>query len=345
MKKYKKKYLVTFLITSLFLTSCNNSDVQDKSSTVQDANSSNINVTGDNSDSNNNASTNELGVTSEIGEADFNNTPSINIITKDFNIDYLTNDDNFKDTLLNKFKSEDYIKLSEGEIIRLEFFQSPSHSLVFQSFYIKNNTVVDSSIEDIVILDKSDNLDVPVLYDTNDKEIEAVIYNVEVDFEDISNKYSFIVGIDKPINQVIEEDSNTSITGFLNTENQSLYDTYKASLDKSLLKDLEPMQIVEFFIQAHKEYDYKTAYSLVLDDTTNPNAYKKPTEEEYTNSFLELTSSQLEEFIIGLELVITGEFVAENNYISYEGKPGDLFAFDMIQEEETKIWHILYFKH
>lgn len=333
-----KKYLIAFIITTLFLTSCNSVNSEDDTAIEQN-----------------------FEDTDENASSELDGIPSINVLTKDFNIDYINNNENFKDVLLINFIDGDFIKIDHSDIIRLEFFQSPSQSLVLQSFYIKNNEVIDSSTEDVVILDKSDNLDIPLLYDEDNLDIQAVIYNVEVEFENASSNYSFIVGIDRPLSQMQsnasedinnnsdlsnkETDSSTSNShiGYLSEDAQLLYDEYKTSLDKSLLKNLEPLEVAELFIQAHKERSYDIAYSFITTKGGEGVSFEQPSESEYIEKFTSMTEGNISDYLKVLEFVADGEFIedGEHGYIKYEITPNSPMAFDLVNDNGT--WLVEYF--
>ncbi|MFI3230064.1 MAG: hypothetical protein R3Y29_00740 [bacterium] len=347
-----RKYFVTFLITSLFLTSCN-SNKPDSNSTstslehVNDIDDGNNLEEEQNNNANNNTGSGDSEDTTSttINSSDENDVeikPNINILTKDFSISYNIDDENFKESLLENFKQNLLIQVGYKDIIRLEFFQVPAQTINIKSFYIKNNQVIDSTSEDIIVLDKSDNLDMPLLYDLDDLEIQAVIYIVEVKFENSTINYSFAVEIDRPLSErsILEEDN--SVTGYLSNENQELYDKYKISLDKELLVDLTPFEVIELFIQANKEYDYKTAYSLIA--IKENSSLEMPSESEYIESFMALNAGMIEEYIVNLEATLEGEFIQEgedSGYISYETRPYTPLAFDLIKQDG--VWLVQYF--
>ena len=324
----KKKLIAIGIIFSLILAGCSK---QDEQSTTTETTT------------NTTTSTTQQEEPEEVQK----NKTDISIFTKDEEIEYSkisdrdenfdNNDEKVKMVLdfINKRAEDELIQLENDENIRIEFpHELPKDSKVnIIKTYVKQNGKggtenVDESM--VVELNKNGNVDFKHTFDTNDKYLDLVIYEVLISWDDILVKYNFAIKVD---NRSTPNNKPYAVTGYLSSDQQKIYDNYKKDKNIDVFKGIEPTTMVKYYTQAIMEQEYNIAYTL----------YKGEDEENYMKIIKSFDEDLKEDYISNLKAAANGKFVEETKekgYIEYELQKNHSMAIDVTKDND--IWKIQY---
>lgn len=260
---------------------------------------------------------------------------SVDIYTKDLFIDYVTNDENFMNTMMSKLTEDTLQYLEYDELIRV-VLPSPAVSMYLEKRSILNDNTVDAETQvlDGTLLE----VDLTNLY-PKEHDIQAIIYNLQFKFEN-DDIYNYSFGI-KTLDYNTPTEEIPTITGYLSYEEQFVYEDYKSTFDKVNLQGFDAISMAKLYVQSVMEGAYDVSYSLLT--KSNTIAIDKPEEENFINGFNETSPSVKEEYIYSIKNIENGEFILINEnegYIQYENTPDHPLAIGMIKVDG--IWLVEY---
>ncbi len=273
----------------------------------------------------------------------------ISIYTKNGNIPYekyiyewagiSTNKDEYlksESSFINKLDQDKLKELDFEEEIRLDFSNNIPKDVKVEKIYIKQDR--SQNHKDDVEVKKDEEgkfIDFIHYYDKNDTYLQGLIYNVIVEWEEGTCIYAFAFKIN---NNITENNNPYSVTGYLSSDEQKIYDKYKLDRNIKLLLNIEPITIAKLYVQAIMEEEYDLAYSLYSEDS------EKPTKDEYVKTIKGLDKTIKEQYVNNAKAVEKGKFIAENEnkgYIEYELIQDHPMALDMVKDSDG-IWKLKY---
>lgn len=266
----------------------------------------------------------------------------ISIFTKDEQIEYEKYfDDN--EVLLDfeyKAKENKLKQLENNEKIRIQFNEElPKDKKVSVSkIYIKQDGKggTENIVEDMSSLEIDENgyIDITHSYSTEDKYLYAIAYEVIASWSDVSAKYIFGFKVD---NNTTTDEKQYTVTGYLSSDEQKIYDNYKKDTNDSLLSNASPVTIAKLYAQAIIEENYDLAYSLY------GKSNELPTKEEYIKIMNGLNNDAKQQYVNNVKSVENGSFIEDSDnsgYIQYELVADHPMAMDMIKE--NGVWKLKY---
>ena len=316
----KKKILIA-LVFSLLFTGCGKNDYSTTTETTTE--------------------TTTQTTTEDIEEKD----PSdISIFTKDIEIKYdkvFDKEGNFEENkdFLNYYGEDDkkLVTIPKDENIRIEFNQGlpKDENVNITKMYIKQNAkagVPDIITEDMsVAINQNNDADFKHSYDDKDKYLMGIVYEFKIDLGYTYAKYSFYTKIN---NNATENKKPYSVTGYLSSDEQKIYDNFKKDKNLDVFKDKEPKTMVKFYAQAIMEKEYDLAYNLFNGEMSK---------EDYLKALKSLSQASLDDYVINLKAAVDGEFKKDNEekgYIEYEVTKNHTLALDMIKTDG--VWKVTY---
>lgn len=275
----------------------------------------------------------------------------LSIFTKNEQIQYIktvSNNSNFDNdekmqmilNFYNKRQEDKLVQLENEENIRIEFpNELPKDSKInIIKTNVKQNGKgsTENVVENIVVdINKNGDADFKHTFDKKDKYLDLIVYEVLVNWNDTLVKYDFAFKVD---NRNIPSNKPFSVTGYLSSEEQKIYDNYKKDKKIEVFKNLEPTKVIKYYTQAVMEKEYNIAYTLYKDyDAENM------TEEKYIQNMKNLSEDLKEDYISNLKEASNRKFIEESNekgYIEYQLEEGHPMVMDMIKD--NNIWKVQY---
>nr|WP_317357433.1 hypothetical protein [uncultured Tyzzerella sp.] len=333
----KKKILILGIIFTFTLTGCfNKKDKDSQTEATTDI------ATSTSSENNKNTPKDEIE----------KNKTDISIFTKDTEIPYIkisNNENSFdsneeKDKIILDFikagEDDKLIQLENEENIRIEFPKDlPKDSTVnITKTYVRQDGKGDTEnfTENMSVdLNKNGNVDFKHTFDTKDKYLDLVVYEILINWKDISVKYNFAIKID---NITMPNNEPYNVVGYLSEDEQKIYDNYKRDKKIDVFKGVEPLKMVKYYTQAIMEKEFNIAYTLYKDYDT-----KNMTEEKYIQIMKNLSQDEMKSYIENLKAIVDGEFFEDGKdagYIQYSFSKDHPMAIDVIKDKD--IWKIQY---
>lgn len=247
-------------------------------------------------------------------------------------------DENYKNrflTFLNNLEEDNLLSLSNGEEITIDFIQNIPTKVELTKTYIK--TIDDDTINEDDYITKDEKVEIDeqgylkIITDFENSDIQGCLYEVVAQYDDVFISYVFGIKYSDYINL----DNNK--TGYLSSKDQQLYDKYKNDNDTSLLKNLDPLVIAQFFAQSLLEGDYDLAYTFFAQTDNLPTQY------DFTKGLKDLYKPTKDEYIKNLKAVQNGTFVKEEEnkgYVQYEVLEDHPMALDFVKNND--VWQVIY---
>ncbi len=319
----KNKLIVICIIFSIFLAGCGKKNKQDVTEPTSDTTISTTEGTQEEQEKEDiSIFTKEMEISYEkfiSKDGSFENDEKYNNMVKDF---------------IAKLDEDKLPQLTKDEEIRIDFnnLEKIKKAQLFTT-KIKQDKDYEFDIKGIDLeIDKNGFANFKHSYDDKDKYLEGVIYEVTVELEDEVCKYAFAFKID---NKTAPNNKSYALTGYLTSDEQKVYDSYKQDKNIKVLSNNEPLTMLKFYTQAVMEEEYSLAYSLY---------YNNMTEENYIKVMKSFSKELKEDYISNLKAAVEGKFIEdtkEKGYIEYELVKDHPMAIDMIKDSNG-IWKTQY---
>lgn len=315
----KRKILAIALVGAISLTGCGSSGTDNTENTTNEQSSQSEDTTIE----------------------DTEQQKPINISAQDSTIiyQYFENDaDKFnKDSIVPKFENDVYednlLPLVDNQDIKIDFGSNNPKKVYVKKTYLNKDDTTKTDKEDLKL---DENFVVNIKTEFKSKDIKACLYEVVAEYEGLYVCYAF------GIKNADYIDDSKNIVGFLSEADQKTYDDFKNTFletgDKASLKNLNPILISQFLVQALMEKEYGVAYALYAPSDA------LPTEYDYSMAIKDLSKAKKLEYIEGLKKAKDGKFVEEEKdkkgYVQYEPTPDHPMALDFVKNDDT--WQIVY---